>query len=57
VSASDSGYYFASKYQDDLYGWAGDFHDYDGDGDDDIMMAAYYPMEGKVWMFESVMGD
>ncbi len=57
VSADDSPYYFASKYQDDLYGWAGDFHDYDGDGDDDIMMAAYYPMEGKVWMFESVMGD
>jgi len=57
VSASDSPYYFASKYQDDLYGWAGSFHDYDHDGDDDVMMAAYYPMEGKVWIFDSPMAD
>ena len=57
VSAGDSGYYFASKYQDDLYGWGSSFNDYDGDGDDDIIMSAYYPMEGKVWGFESIMGD
>ncbi len=57
ASAGDSPYYFASKYQDDLFGWAASFRDYDGDGDDDIMMAAYYPMEGKVWLYDSVMGD
>ncbi len=57
VSASDASYYFASKYEDDLYGWSASFHDFDADGDDDILMGAYYPMEGKVWTFESVMGD
>lgn len=57
VGASDSPYYFASKYEDDMYGWSASFHDYDADGDDDILMGAYYPMEGKVWAFESVMGD
>jgi hypothetical protein len=57
VSASDSPYYFVSKYQDDRFGWATSFRDFDGDGDDDIVMSAYYPSEGKVWAFESIMGD
>ena len=51
--ASDSSMYFSSKYEDDQYGFAADFADYDGDGDDDVLMSAYYPMEGKVWAFES----
>ncbi|MFH1463994.1 MAG: putative metal-binding motif-containing protein [Pseudomonadota bacterium] len=51
--AEDSTMFFASKYEDDLYGWSAAFTDYDGDGDDDAILGAYYPMEGKLWAFES----
>jgi hypothetical protein len=53
IYAEDSTMFFASKYEDDMFGWSGAFADWDGDGDDDALMTSYYPMEGKLWAFES----
>jgi hypothetical protein len=59
VSADEGHAAFETKYALDGYGYSSSFGDWDGDGDDDLLIGGYLSSSpsGKVWIFESELGD
>ncbi len=53
VLADESAEIFATKYEDDRFGFSSAFTDLDDDGDDDVLISAYFPLDGKLWAYYS----
>ena len=59
VTADEGHTLFETKYETDSYGYAARFGDWDADGDDDLLIGGYLSSSpsGKVWVFESEVGQ